>query len=303
MIHRLLVTLLVWAIAGSAAADVRVVASIPALGSIAKEVVGPKGTVTILAPPEQDPHFVDGKPSMILALNRADLLVSAGLGLEVGWLPPLLTGARNAKIQPGRPGYFEASAFAAPLLETHVAADRSLGDVHPGGNPHFWLDPRRAGRIAGGLADRLAATDPANAPAYHANAKRFQAELDGKIVEWEKAMAPFKGRGIVPFHKSLVYLEDWLGLQELSTIEPLPGIAPSPAHLASVIVRLRGSEPPPVVASEPWYSVRTAETVAEKAGLRFVRLPGDVGSIAGKGSYIAHMDELLARLRAGLEGR
>lgn len=303
MLARLLPALLALALAGTAAADVRVVVSIPALGSVVREVMGTKGTVTVLAPAEQDPHFVDGKPTMILALNRADLLVHTGRGLEVGWLPPLVTSSRNGAIQPGRPGNLDASTLAGHLLETSLPADRSLGDVHPGGNPHFWLDPRRIPHVADGLADRLAAIDGENAEAYRANAARFGAELRKKITAWEQSMAPYRGRSLVPFHKSLVYLEDWLGLQELATVEPLPGISPSPSHLANLILRIRASDPTAVVASEPWYNLRTAETVAEKGGTKLVRLPGDVGSVPGKTTYIAHMDELLARLRAAMEAK
>ncbi|AKU91484.1 metal ABC transporter substrate-binding protein [Vulgatibacter incomptus] len=300
---RILIPLLALALAGSASADVRVVSSIGSLGAIAREVVGKQGKVTVLAPAHQDPHFVDGKPTMMLELNQADVLLQAGLGLEVGWLPTLVTGARNGKIQPGRPGNIDASAFVGPLLDSDAKLDRSLGDVHPGGNPHYWLDPRRAKRIATGLAERLASLDPENAAAYRANAAAFGAALDPKIAEWEKAMAPFRGRAIVPYHKSLAYLEDWLGLKEVATVEPLPGISPSPSHLAGVIMQLRQTKPPAVVAAEPWYNLRTAETVAEKGGATLVRLPGDVGSVPGKDSYIAHLDELISRLRAGLEGR
>ncbi|HWV37516.1 MAG TPA: metal ABC transporter substrate-binding protein [Vulgatibacter sp.] len=302
MHSRVFAALLALAASTPAAADVRVVASVPALGSIAREVVGDAGRVDVLAPAEQDPHFADGKPSMILALNRADALLFAGLGLETGWLPTLVTASRNPRIQPGSPGSIEATAMV-PLLETGGRADRSLGDVHPGGNPHVWLDPRRARTIALGLAERLAALDTERAAAYRANASRFAAELDRRIEAWEKAMAPYAGRSVVPFHKSLVYLTDWLGLKEVATIEPLPGISPSPSHLAGLILRLRDTSPPPLVVSEPWHNLGTAATVAKKAGARFVRLPGDVGSVPGKDGYVAHLDELLARLRAGWEGK
>lgn len=289
--------------AGPAAADVRLVASLPSLGSIAREVVGEKGTVTVLAPAEQDPHFVDGKPSMILALNRADALLFVGLGLEAGWLPPLITSSRNAAIQPGAKGSVEASSLVGPLLEADAKVDRSLGDVHPGGNPHFWLDPARVRMLALALGEKLAALDPPNAAAYRENAKRFASVIDGRIATWKAEMAPYQGRAIVPFHKSLVYLSAWLGLREIATVEPLPGISPSPSHLANLILRLRDEKPAPVVASEPWYNLRTAETVAQKSGAHLVRLPGDVGSAPGKDTYVAHMDEVLARLRAGFDGR
>ncbi|HEY0840139.1 MAG TPA: metal ABC transporter substrate-binding protein [Vulgatibacter sp.] len=298
-----LVALAALSTSSSAAAEVRLVASLPALGSIAREVVGEKGTVTVLAPAGQDPHFVDGKPSMILALNRADVLLFAGLGLEAGWLPPLVTSSRNAAIQPGAAGSVEATSLVGPLLEADGRADRSLGDVHPGGNPHFWLDPARVQRLALALGEKLAALDPPNASSFRDNSKRFAATLDERIAGWRKEMAPYRGRAIVPYHKSLVYLSTWLGLEEVATVEPLPGISPSPSHLANLILRLRALTAKPVVASEPWHNLRTAETVAQKSDARLVRLPGDVGSVPGKDNYVAHMDEVLARLRAAFDGR
>jgi len=301
MSARLLAFLLALCTASGAAAETRVVASLPALGAIAREVVGDKGTVTVLAPPTQDPHFVDGKPSMMLALNRADVLIDAGLGLEQGWLPPLLTGARNAKIQPGQPGNVDATALAGAPLEAPASLDRALGDVHAGGNPHFWYDPRRVQQVAGGLADRLAAIDPANAEAYRANAAAFRARIEEKRAGWEAQMAPFRGRALVPFHKSLVYLEAWLGLRELATVEPLPGIAPSPSHLAGLIVQMRKEQPPAVVVSEPWYNQSVARTVADKAATQLVLLPGDVGAAPGTDGYAAWMDAVLSRLREGLD--
>lgn len=301
MFARLLAFLLVLGVAGTATAETRVVASLPALGAIAREVVGDKGTVTVLAPATQDPHFVDGKPSMMLALNKADVLVDVGLGLEQGWLPPLVTGARNAKIQPGQPGNVDAMALAGTPLEAPASLDRALGDVHAGGNPHFWYDPRRVQQVASGLAERLATIDPPNAAAYRANAAAFRARIDEKLPGWQAQMAPFRGRALVPFHKSLVYLEAWLGLRELATVEPLPGIAPSPSHLAGLIVQMRKEQPPAVVVSEPWYNQNIARTVAEKAGTQLVVLPGDVGGAPGTDSYVAWMDTVLSRLRAGLE--
>lgn len=303
MFARILALLALVALAGPASAEVRVVASLPTIGSVAKEVVGDKGSVTVLAPPNQDPHFVDGKPTMMLALNRADLLVRVGLDLERGWLPPLVTGARNGKIQPGQPGDFEATRFAGAPLEANASTDRSLGDVHPGGNPHFWYDPHRVQQMATALGERLAQIDPPNAAAYRANAQRFNGAIGAKLAAWEAQMAPFKGRALVPWHKSLPYLEAWLGLQEFGTVEPLPGISPSPSHLAQLILRMREVKPPAVVISEPWYNLNTARTVAEKAGTKLVVLPGEAGAAPGTDTYAGWMQVVLDRLRAGLEGK
>lgn len=285
----------------ASAAEVRVVASIPALGALAKEVVGTQGTVEVLAPPTQDPHFVDGKPTLILRLNRADLLIHAGGSLEVGWLPTLLTGARNGDIQPGKLGNLDASTLGGPLLDVPKRLDRSLGDVHPGGNPHVWFDPRRARKIAKGIAERLATLDPERAAAYRANARAFDERLAQAIATWEEKMRPHRGKAFVSYHKSLNYLADWLGLREFGTIEPLPGISPSPAHLASLIQSMREATPTPIVVTERWYNQRTARTVAEKAGARLVVLPGDVGSTKENGAYIPFMEDLLRRIAAAYE--
>lgn len=296
---RILSLLLVLFCARGAAAEVRVVASLPPLGAIAREVVGDAGTVEVLAPPTQDPHFVDGKPSMMLALNRADLLVDVGLGLEKGWLPPLVEGARNPRIREGQPGRLNALALAGAPLGVPATLDRSLGDVHAGGNPHFWYDPRRVREVASGIAERLAALDPENAERYRANAAAFRAALAERIAKWEREMAPFRGRAIVPFHDSLVYLRDWLGLAQPATVEPVPGIPPSPSHLAQLILQIRALEPRPIVVTEPWYDRRTAATVAEKSGAMLVVLPGEAGASGKTGTYAAWMDETLARLRTG----
>lgn len=281
------------------AAEVQVAATLPALGALAEEIVGARGEVHTLAPPTQDPHFVDGKPTLILRLNRADLLIHAGGSLEAGWLPTLLSGARNGDIQPGKPGNLDAASLAGPLLELPARLDRSLGDVHPGGNPHVWLDPRRARKIARGIAERLASLDPEGAKTYRANAERFDARLAEKIDAWEAKMRPHRGKGLVAYHKSLTYLIDWLGLRELGTIEPLPGIAPSPSHLASLILEMRKQEPRPIVVAERWHNQRTTRTVAEKAGAKAVLLPGDVGSTRANGDYLSFMEDLLDRLAKG----
>src|SRR5690606_6009656 len=238
--------------------------------------------------------------TLVLRLNRADLLVHAGGGLEAGWLPTLLAGARNGGIQPGQPGNLEVVGLAGPLLEVPDELDRSLGDVHPGGNPHVWLDPRRARRIVGGIAERLAELDPDNAEAYRANARRFDARLERAIAGWEEKMRPHRGRGLVAYHKSLTYLIDWLGLEAFGTIEPLPGIAPSPSHLAQLIVRMREAEPKPIVVAERWHNQRTARTVAEKAGAPLVVLPGDVGSTKENGDYLSFIGDLVDRLEKAL---
>lgn len=298
---RTLVFALVLFLAPHAIADVRVVTSLPSLASIAREVVGDAGQVQALAPPTQDPHFVDGKPSMMLQLNRADLLIDTGLGLEQGWLPPLVEGARNPKLREGQPGRLHAISLIGTPLGVPTTVDRSLGDVHAGGNPHFWYDPRRVRRVAEGIAERLATVDPERADTFRANAARFVTTLDERIPAWEARMAPLRGSAVVPYHDSLVYLRDWLGWSQPATVEPLPGIPPSPSHLAGLILRIREAKPKPVVVAEPWYDRRTANTVAQKASTTLVILPGDVGATRETGTYVTWLDEVLKRLQTGLQ--
>lgn len=303
MFPRLLVLALLWAITSPAAAEVRIAASLPSLGAVAREVVGDKGSVTVLASPNQDPHTIDGKPSLLLALNRADLLIEAGLDLEAGWLRTLITGSRNPKIQPGQPGHFVAADHAGPILEIPATVDRALGDVHPGGNPHFWYDPTRIAEVSLAIGNRLAVIDPANADVYRANAKRFATELAARTETWKQQMQVFRGRSIVPYHKSMAYMEEWLGLKELGTIEPLPGISPSPSHLAGLILKIRESQPKALVVTEPWHNLRTARTVAEKGGASLAVLPGEAGAVPGTDTYAAWMQAVLDSLKKGFENK
>lgn len=280
-----------------ASAAVNVVATLPWLGDLVAAVGGEHVEVSVLASPEQNPHFVDAKPSFVVKLHRADLLVFNGLGLEIGWLPPLLTNARNQAIQPGQPGYLEAAAAISRVLGQAVGTvDRTRGDVHPDGNPHFHYDPRRALEVAAAIADRLARIDPKHADAYNDNLARLRAHYGKRITAWSDAMAPYAGREIVAFHNSVEYLADWLQLQIAGFIEPLPGIPPSGKHLAQLILRMR-ERGTPVVLSEPWYENEIARTVADKSGALFVPLPGDIGAQAID-NYETYIDTIIQRLAA-----
>jgi len=282
----------------SASAKVRVVTSVPALAALTREVGGSLVHVDSLASPIQDPHFVDGRPSLIVKLNKADLLVHVGLGLEVGWLPALVVNARNARIQPGQPGNLDASTECGPLLGAG-GADRRFGDVHPGGNPHYLYDPRYGVHVARAITRRLEAIDGANAAAYRAHLARFEAEMAKRLAAWNAMMAPYRGRTIVGFHESLVYLTTWLGLKSPAFIEPLPGIAPGPKHLAKLILRMK-STGAKVIFTERWYNAETTRVVAAKTGARVVRLPGDVGA-PGVPTYAALIDAIVRSLRDALD--
>lgn len=293
----LVIALLLALLPARALAGLKVVATVPDLAAIAREVGGDKVTVTSLSLPTQDPHFVDARPNLALDLSRADLLVLVGLDLEIGWLPTLLTGARNPRVQVGGTGYFDAST-AVPILEVPTQKiERSQGDIHPGGNPHYLLDPRNAGRVATALGGRMAELDPANAAAYKANAATFVAGLDKARAGWEASLARLRGKDVLTYHKSMVYLAAWLGFTVPTTIEPKPGIAPSPGHVVTVLqaVQQKGIK---TILQEEYYPATTAELISSKTGARLVRIAGGTDYAKGQ-TYKARMDALVKAVGEG----
>ena len=222
-----------------ALAALNVVASTSSMGALATAVGGDAVKVTVLAPPDRDVHVLQARPSMMVALRRADLLVAVGAELEIGWLPAALKGAGNAKILPGAPGYFEAAAQVS-LLESGQAADRSQGDVHPMGNPHLYLDPVRMAKVAEALAERLASLDAPNAVRYRGGAAAFRAAVEARVPAWKAKAAGAKG--LLLFHKDVNYLAALLGVPILGYVEPLPGIPPTASHLRELTGRLRGQK-------------------------------------------------------------
>jgi zinc/manganese transport system substrate-binding protein len=284
-----------------ARADLNVVTTTSDLGALVRAVGGNKAAVTTLALPTQDPHFVDAKPNLALALNRADLLVAVGLELEVGWLPTLQLGARNSKIQTGNPGYLEASQFVKLLEVPTAAVDRSQGDVHPGGNPHFLYDPRAALLVARGIAARLEQLDPKNAATYQANLQAFTTELEGARAGWEKRLAGLKGAPVIAYHRTTAYLGDWLGFKTITFLEPKPGIPPNPAHVAKVLA-LGRQQKARMILQEVYYPDTTARLVSSKVPAPLVVIPGGTDFRAGQ-TYVQHMEQLVARLEKGLAGQ
>lgn len=278
-------------LSSNAQAQLRIVATLPDLAAIARAVGGERASVTALASPNQDPHYVDGRPSMILPLNKADLVIVNGLDLEIGWLPPLLINARNSKIQPGSPGYLDASSVVK-RLDVNTTADRAQGDVHPGGNPHFLLDPRAAIGIADAVLKRATALDAAGTATFEKNHHTLVTQLEALATAQTKrfgALTP-KRRQVVAYHGSLPYLWDWLGLTQIATLEPKPGIAPTPGDLARVlaVMRAQGAH---VIAQEAYYPTRTSETVAKLVKGDVAVLPGGTKFETGQ-SYIEHMTEV-----------
>jgi zinc/manganese transport system substrate-binding protein len=294
-----LATALLTSLAHRAHADLDVVATVPDLAAITKEIGGDKVSVTALSLPTQDPHFVDAKPSALLKLNKADLLVAVGLELEIGWLPTLQTGARNSKILVGASGYLDCSQFVHVLEAPQGAVDRSMGDVHPQGNPHYLYDPRAAAACAKGIAARMAQLDAGNAKIYEKNLKSFLDKLDVARKGWEAKMAPFKGKPVITYHRSWTYVIDWLQLTELANLEPKPGIPPSPAHVVDVL-KLARAQGAKVILQEAYYPDKTGALCAAKLGGSVVKLPAGA-DVAGGETYIEHVGKVIDALAAALQ--
>jgi zinc/manganese transport system substrate-binding protein len=281
-------------VASSALADLRIVATTPVLASLARQVGGAHVQVTSLALHTQDPHWVDARPNLALELARADVCVLTGMDLEIGWLPTLLTGCRNGDIQPGGKGYVDASKFVEKLEVPATPVDRSMGDIHPHGNPHYLLDPRRAAKVAQGLAVRMGTLDPKNQDYYRKNADDLVSKLAGWTRVWEKKLGWLRGKKVVSYHRSLPYLASWLGFSVPISVEPRPGIPPNPAHVAHVIEFARKADVK-LIVQESWYPTQTSNLVAEQAHARLVVIPGSPDYRGGQ-SYIGFLNDLVARL-------
>jgi zinc/manganese transport system substrate-binding protein len=269
-----------------------VVTTTEGLASLAREVGGERVSVESLSRGIQDPHFVDPNPTLAVKLRRADLLVDVGLDLEIGWLPPLVNQSRNAEIQPnGRRRLTAASAVA--VLETPSGpVDRTQGDLHPAGNPHFLSDPRRALELAKAIAARLAQLDPPGATAYQAGLAAFSKRLAEAEARWAAEIAPVKGRKLMTHHRTMTYFLDWSGLVLAGVLEPKPGVPPPPSHLADLVgvVKREGVK---AVVVENYYDPKSGELVARLGGARLVVVPGDVGGVPGAKGYLEYVDTLV----------
>lgn len=282
----------------AATAQIRVVATTPDLASIAREIGGSTANVTALAKPTEDAHFVDAKPSHVVTLNRADVLIEGGAELELGWLPPLLENSRNAKIGAGAPGRVVASQ-GIRLMEIPTSFDRSKGDIHALGNPHFLVDPMNAKIVAGNIAQHFAQVDPKNAAAYRANLAKFNSTIDSKMTEWQRLLAPYRGAKIITYHKDYGYFANRFGIQIVENLEPKPGISPSPAHLASVIGTMK-STGARVILVQPFQNRRTAETVARQAGGVVLDVSQQPGGRPNTNSYFDMIDNTVRSLATSL---
>ena len=300
--HRLLLgSLLIVVLCQPALAKLSVVATTPDLGTIAREIGGTHIELTTLAKPTEDPHFVDAKPSLIVKLNRADVLIDGGAELEIGWLPRLLEQARNPKLAAGSPGRVVCSE-GVPLKEIPTALDRSRGDIHAAGNPHYAVDPVNANIVARNIARAFCALDEKSAEVYRANLKKFTDALDARLVEWQKKLEPFKGQQVAAYHNSWLYFGDRFGLKIDVFLEPKPGVPPTPRHLADVIVKMKADKVRAILV-DPYLDRRIAETVAARTGATVVEVTHFPGGVKGtEGGYVALLDYLVNAVAEALRG-
>jgi len=251
----------------------------PEWAALAKEIGGDLVNAESATTPQQDPHYIQARPSLIAKVRRASLVFCTGADLEVGWLPLLLRQAGNAAVQPGQPGNMMATDFVE-LLEKPASVDRSLGDVHPYGNPHIQADPRNIGKVATALADRLASLDPGNAATYRARAADFATRWQAAVERWTAAVAPLKGKQVVTHHKGWVYLENWIGLVEVGNLEPKPGLPPSAAHLAELLEALKGKQVALIIRSV-YEDGKASDWLGSRTSIPEVVVPHTVGSVPG----------------------
>ncbi len=298
LFHSALALLLI-AAALPANAALKVLATTPEWGALTTELGGDKVNVYTATSAFQDVHRIDAKPSLVARARSADLVVATGAELEIGWLPVLLQESGNGKIQPGSLGYFEA-APQLHLLEVPTSVDRSLGDIHPLGNPHAHLDPHNIAAVATALTARLAQLDAPNAPFYQARGADFQSRWTAAMARWEAQAAPLKGVGVVVIHRDQAYLCHWLGLKELAAIEPKPGVPPSAGYLAELVTKLAAT-PPRMILRNAYNDPKAAEWLGERVHSTVVVLPYTVGGTPAAKDLFGLFDDTLTRLLGALK--
>jgi zinc/manganese transport system substrate-binding protein len=300
--RRLLPLALLAAAVPASAAPLKVVTTTEDLASLVREVGGDRVKVDAIARGYQDPHYVEAKPSFILLLNRAELLVVVGRELEMGWLPALVGQSRNARIQPGAAGYLDASAGARILDIPTGQVTRAMGDVHPQGNPHYWLDPGNGRRMAQAIQGRLSQLRPEDASYFAGRYADFDRRLGEAEKRWDAAMAPFRGAKVVTYHRSWSNLVDRFGLEVTGFVEPRPGVPPSPAHTFALMQEMKRAGVKALLV-EPYFDTKTPDSTARETGARVVVLPPSVGGVPQARDYISLFDHLVALLTAALGGK
>ncbi|MBK9241891.1 MAG: zinc ABC transporter substrate-binding protein [Acidobacteria bacterium] len=270
-------------------APLKIVTTTEDLAAIARDIGGDAVTVEAIARGYQDPHFVEAKPSFILKFSRADLLIVVGRELEIGWLPPLINSSRNARIQVGATGYLDPSANVKILDLPTGQLTRAMGDVHPSGNPHYWLDPGNGRVIAAAIRDRLTQLDRANQAGYAQRYADFDRRLADAERRWDTAMKPFKGTKVVTYHRSWPNFTDRFGLDVIGYVEPKPGVPPSPAHTLGLITEMKRQQVK-VIIIEPYFDTKTPKQIASQTGAQVLTLAPSVGGLPGTDDYIKLFD-------------
>ncbi len=286
-----LIALFMWC--APAAAKLNVVATLPWIGSVTEAIGKDRINVTVLVKPSQDPHLIEAKPSMILASRNADLLIYNGLDLEIGYLPLLIESSRNPKIQPGHPGNLDCSQFI-DVIERHQAVDRSMGDVHPLGNPHYHMSATNMARIVRGITRTLSELDPANSAFYAANLKTFEDRLKEKQKEW--SLIPVRGKRFVAYHKYFEYMAKEFGFELIGYVEEKPGIPPSAGYLERLVESMKRTKPDGILTT-PYSGKKEVEALSRMTGVKTIIVPHDVGSAPGVTDWFSLMDAALQALK------
>ncbi|HJV83208.1 metal ABC transporter substrate-binding protein [Noviherbaspirillum sp.] len=275
-------------------AALNVLACEPEWAALATEIGGDKLKVSSATNALQDPHRIEARPSLIARARNADLLICTGLELEAGWLPILLQQSGNARIVPGQPGYFEAGSYVQRLeVPSHV--DRSQGDVHAAGNPHIQQDPRNIAKVADALVKRLSEIDAGNAAYYQSRYKDFSGRWAAAMKKWEQKAAPLNGMPVVDHHKNMSYLLNWLGMREVATLEPKPGVEPSAAHLSELVNQLQ-RQPAKMVIRAAYQDGRASQWLSEHAHMPAVMAPFTVGGSDAAKDLFSLFDDTVQRL-------
>lgn len=284
-------------LAGPAQAELKVVTTTEDIAALVKEVAGGLVKVDYLARGDQDPHYIQAKPSHMVKLNRADLLIYQGLELEVGWLPLLIEGARNPKVRAGQPGHLDLSQAIVPLDIPKGEVDRSMGDIHPLGNPHYHLDPVNGLSAARFIADRLIALSPELEPGIKTNLERFTKTLEAKIIEWKEKLSPFQQALVVTYHTTWSYFLNRFNIRSIGTIELKPGIPPSPRRLAHLAETMKRQNVTVILQAN---SIDHTQALARQTGSTILILPASVGGKEGIEDYISLFDYLVSQIQQTL---
>jgi ABC-type Zn uptake system ZnuABC Zn-binding protein ZnuA len=288
--------------AAPAFADLKVATSLTDLASVAKFVGGKHVTAQSLCRGFEDPHFVPAKPSLMKAIQHADVFVSTGLELDGGWLPLVLPGSRNPRIQQGTKGFVDASEGVNVLEKPTGTVNRAEGDIHPLGNPHYYLDPKNLEVVANHLAEVFSRLDRVNSAEYAANAKAFNERMEASLDKWKAAMEPYKDTPIVTYHKNFVYFIDRFDLREFGNVEPKPGIPPTPRHIAELAEAMKHSGVK-VVVYQPYYKADASNELAKRAGGVAVEIASEVGGMPGTDDVFSKFDALVASLTGAMSGK